>query len=62
MGRVRRRGFALGYGVAGMTRRAPRFILECLKTGSAWTYASYAQCYRAAQRLGLKDYTIERDA
>lgn len=45
-----------------MTRRAPRFILECTKTGSAWTYASYAQCYRAAQRLGLKDFTIERDA
>lgn len=45
-----------------MTRRDPRFILECTKTGSAWTYASYAQCYRAAQRLGLKDHTIERDA
>ena len=45
-----------------MNTRAPRFILECLKTGSAWTYASYAKCYRAPQRLGLKDYTIERDA
>ncbi len=44
-----------------MTRRARRFILECCKTGSAWTYASYAQCVRAAHRLGLKDYTIERD-
>lgn len=41
--------------------RAPRFILECTKTGRAWTYASYAQCYRAARHLGLTDYTIERD-
>lgn len=45
-----------------MTTRAPRFILECTKTGSAWTYATYAQCVQAARKLGLKDYTIERDA
>lgn len=41
--------------------RAPRFILENSKTGEAFTYASYAQCRRAAVRLGWTDYTIEKD-
>lgn len=39
-----------------------RFILECTKTGRAWTYATLAQCLRAARLHGLADYTIERDA
>jgi hypothetical protein len=38
-----------------------RFILENTKTGEAFTYGTYAQCRRAAQRLGWVDYTIERD-
>lgn len=42
--------------------RAVRYILECTKTGRAWTYATEAQCRRAARHLGLTDYTIERDA
>lgn len=44
-----------------MTARV-RYILECTKTGRAWTYATEAQCRRAAWLHGLTDYTIERDA
>ena len=38
--------------------RPVRFILECSKTGRAWTYASEGQCRQAARHLGLTDYTI----
>ena len=41
--------------------RPLRFILECTKTGRAWTYATEAMARRAARHLGLTDYTIERD-
>jgi hypothetical protein len=44
-----------------MGKRPIRFILENTKTGEAFTYASAAQCRRAARILGWADYTIEKD-
>lgn len=38
------------------------WMLTCVKTGRFWRYASEGQCRNAARALGLKDYTIEKEA